>query len=237
MQEWVENLLVLQDKDMRITRLENQLKAVPGEIEQVKKDKQQAEEAFAQSKRNVQEYQKQLKNLDMEIEKLENQKREIQSKSQMIKDNQEYRAALDEIENSRKRVSETEDQQLEIMEALEKAKQEQSKREEELQRAQERAQEMIDDLEKRAENSRKQIESLRAEREKLVGNVPDEVLRKYERLRTSPHHREHGRVLVPIRDKTCDSCHMSVNAQTVVNAKKGRMVTCEDCGSLLYAED
>lgn len=237
MVEWVERLLELQNVDTRIIRLEQQLRSVPAEIDAVRQQEADAEHICADARKKVQDCQKGIKDIETRVGSVQSKMRDFQQKSNMIKDNKEYRAAMEQIEACKRQISQLEDDELEIMERLEEAKQELASQQKEAEAAKARAQETVGDLEKRAENSRKQLEKLRNRRATLLPDMPAPYLNKYERIRRSGRFQESGRVLVPVQDYNCDYCHMNVTAQARMDARKGQLVTCENCGAMLYAED
>jgi predicted nucleic acid-binding Zn-ribbon protein len=66
--------------------------------------------------------------------------------------------------------------------------------------------------------------------------VPKDVLSRYERMRKGRRQGDR-RVLVPVRDDICDGCHMKVTAQTKMDMRKGKPVTCNNCALLVYLEE
>jgi predicted nucleic acid-binding Zn-ribbon protein len=82
-----------------------------------------------------------------------------------------------------------------------------------------------------------EVEKISAERKAARKAVDPDVVHKYERIRKSGIRRQESPCVVPVRDGACECCHMNVTAQARVNASKGAVVTCENCGALLYSED
>ena len=238
MQEWVENLLALQDRDLRIAALEEQVRSAPGEKERVARLEADAEEALASARERLQGDEKGLNSLDMLVETIRARMRDFQSKSTMIKNNDEYRAALTQIEACAKQIETLEDQELVIMEDIEAARSLVAQRRKELDATKARVQEMLTDLDTRVRNCETQLAQLTGERGDAVAAVPVKMVTRYERLRKSKAGRQPDRpVFVAIRQNVCDSCHMKVTAQTRMNARKGEGVSCENCSAMLYWED
>jgi len=240
MQEWVGKLLAVQEIDLRLDKLREQVASVPEDRQKVARMVHADEEQLAQAKTALKEVEKALKELEIEADGLRARKADFQTKSALIKSNEEYRAALLQIEQCDKLIAHLEDRELEVMERLEAARNGVAAATKSLDGAKARAAEMDADLQTRLGNSKVQIDKLAAERAPALAGIAPDIIRRYERLRASPariHHADR-RALVPVREGVCcDRCRMNVTAQTRMNARKGQPVLCEHCGTMLYHED
>ena len=241
MQEWVPALLEVQDLDLRVGRLKMQLAEVPEKAEETKRMYQAEEDAFEAARKTVQEREVAIRKNETEISAIQDQKRNFQSKTALIRNNDEYRAALLQIEMCDKAISDLETAQLEAMDALDSAKETLRQREQSLTEAKHRASGVIDELRVRKQNCEEQLASLAEKRPALAAAVPPEILAKYERLFNS--RANHGRpCCVPIlpgtseEGPTCGRCHIGITPQTLSNCLKGMVVQCGECTALLYLE-
>jgi predicted nucleic acid-binding Zn-ribbon protein len=239
MVEWVDKLLAVQDMDLRVDQLRQQVQAVPAQKAEAEKLLRDAQEAADQAKHALLEEEKALKTLEIEADTIREKKRDFQSKSTMIKSNEEYKAAMHQIEVCDKHIEDVEDRELELMEDIETAKEELSARQRELSAAKTRIAEMHEDLDRLAKKCKAELETLGVKRDPALEAVPADAAKRYSRLRKSMQARRlDSRVLVPVRDGVCcDRCRMNVTAQTRMNARKGMLVTCGNCGAMLYWED
>jgi len=238
MDDWVTKLLDLQDKDLRIAKLEEQVRSAPAEKKRVGRILEDAEAAVADVKKTRQVQQTRLKELEIEAETLRAKMRDFQSKSALIKNNDEYRAAMAQIDGCRAQISEIEDRELAVMEELELSRADLQQCGKERDAAKARVVEMLADIDARVASSTTQLEKLCGERDPVAAGISAEILQRYERLRKNSRRKlSDARAFVPIRDNVCDGCHMNVTAQTRMNARKGVMVSCEMCGALLYWEE
>jgi uncharacterized protein len=74
------------------------------------------------------------------------------------------------------------------------------------------------------------LEKLLAARARLAEKVPPQDLRLYERIS-----RRHTHAIVPVADRICLGCHMSLPTSAVsLSANPDRILTCESCGRILY---
>jgi len=240
MAEWVEKLLILQDKDMRIIKLEDQIASVPNAKVEVAAMLTEAENAVAVGKKDLQEEEKNLKHLEIEVDTLLQKKRSFLAKSAMIKNNEEYRAALHQVEQVNHQISQLEDQELELMEAIEGARATLNQANKKLVASKQRTKEMQLDLDTRLANCQKQVARLQEERQPAlaeVAGIAKAMVTRYERLRARGEVSfADRRNFVPVRDEVCDRCRMNVTAQTRMNVRKALLVTCENCGAMLYQE-
>ena len=207
----------------------------PEEITAIQKE---AQDKKKKKKMALQNKEKKLNKLEMSAETIREKMRDFQHKSTMIKNNDDYRAAMHQIETCKKQISDLEDQELDTMEAIEAARADYQEAKKDLGTAESRVKDMLSDLDTRVKNCETQIGTLKSERSTIAKDIEPDVLRKYERIRKS--RKNQGApcdVLVPIRETVCERCHMNVTAQNRMDARKGEKVSCGNCGALLYWED
>jgi predicted nucleic acid-binding Zn-ribbon protein len=239
MQEWVQKLLAVQELDLRLDKLREQLKSVPEEQAKVARMLGADEAVLTQAKDGLKTIEKELKQFELEADGLRAKKADFLTKSAMIKSNEEYRAALHQVEQCDKHIADIEDRELAVMGRLEAARATVAAAAKRLEATKQRAKEMSADLDTRLGNSKAQIAKLEAERLPTLVGIDPGTIRRYERLRASPariNHPDH-RALVPVRDGVCcDRCRMNLTAQTRMNTRKGMPVPCENCGTMLFHE-
>lgn len=74
-------------------------------------------------------------------------------------------------------------------------------------------------------------QALLTERQALAAGVDHDILRIYERLL----HNKKDRVIVPIENRCCSGCHISITAQDENLVRKGeRLIFCEHCSRIHY---
>jgi predicted nucleic acid-binding Zn-ribbon protein len=239
MQDWVQKLLAVQELDLRLDKLREQMASVPEELAKVEHMLHADEAEMATAKDGLKTIEKALKDLELDAEGLRAKKADFQTKSALIRSNEEYRAALHQIEQCNKLIADLEDKELVIMEKLEAARGAVAVAARKVEATKARAREMTADLETRRANAKAQIDKLLAERAPTLAGIPPETIRRYDRLRASPARISSAdrRALVPVRDGICcDRCRMNLTAQTRMNARKGMAVACENCGTMLFSE-
>jgi DNA-binding transcriptional MerR regulator len=98
MHDWVENLLEVQRIDVRMAKIQAQLDSLPKDIEATEELQRADERRLAEVGQRMIQLEKELKGIEMDVEALNAKKSDFQAKSTMIKNNDEYRAALHQIE-------------------------------------------------------------------------------------------------------------------------------------------
>src|SRR2546425_256652 len=185
MLEAIEKLLILQDRDRKISRLR-------GELANIGPERQALEAKTASSQAALDVARQRSKQLESDRKRLE---LEVESKKQAIeryslqqfetKKNDEYRALAHQIETVRQDIVKLEDQQLDLMEQAEATQKELSGATRVADEAKRLADRQIVDLAAREENLEKELTALEADRDQLAAAVNAEVLSRYERLRKS----------------------------------------------------
>ncbi len=234
----IETLLQIQDKDIRIANLVKQIQTVPVEKKQIQTEMTNAESMMDEAKKAIMDVEKRIKTIEMEIATVDQRKVSLQSKSSQIKKNDEYRAMLNEVAAFDAKIEKLEDLQLQEMEALEQARQKRAAAQKLCDAAQKRLLGTIEDLDLRARNCEEQVKKVKAERDEMAKAVEPELMRLYSRLtRKGTDDGNFRRGIAPLVDNNCGGCFLTVTPQVRHSVNKGDIVTCENCGVILYAAD
>ncbi|MFA6929477.1 MAG: hypothetical protein WCT05_04060 [Lentisphaeria bacterium] len=236
MQAWAEKLLAVQNIDIRLAKIAEQLAQVP--VKQAEADVlfETEFQAFEQAKKNLKEAEVSAKSLENESTVQLEKKRNFQSKTILIKNNEEYRAALLQIEMCDQVIKHLEDQQLKKMFELDTLKNELESRKRDVEAAKKRAQGVKEEYQTLKENCEKQYTQLQEERKNAIVGVDPEQLRRYDHLRSGRNVDQTRPCLVPIIEGSCGRCRMRMTAQTCQDTINGRIVFCPSCAAFLYAE-
>jgi predicted nucleic acid-binding Zn-ribbon protein len=148
--------------------------------------------------------------------------------------NEEFRAMGNEIERYEKEIQLIEDQELELMDQAEKVKAEMAIEEKKAAGARESIARQMTDLDAKGKALDAQLKQLTAERTELASKVEEDLLDQFERLFAS----KGDAAVVALEHEVCTGCHMKVTTQTAHRVKNGReIVSCEQCGRILYAAE
>src|ERR1041385_4751465 len=117
----IENLLVLQDRDRKIQRLEAELNNIGPERAFLQEKAKAAQSGHEASKNKSKQIESDRKNLELEVDAKKKLIEKYSLQQFQTKKNEEYRALAHEIETCKQAIFQIEDQQLELMEKAEEA--------------------------------------------------------------------------------------------------------------------
>jgi predicted nucleic acid-binding Zn-ribbon protein len=227
----VEALLVLQERDARVSTLTAELDALPDQIAAVEHEVAARTAKFDQVKTSTRQIEADRKKIDLDVQSKQTAISRYRSQQQQTRKNEEFAALNHEIEHAEKEISALEDTELELMEAYDKGLASVAEAQKELLVFQEKAKHKKADLEKRSGVLSAELitaEQKQAEAEKAV---PEDDLPRYRRILKS----KKDVAIVPIRGGACGGCHMKLTPNTVISARAAdHLVSCDNCGRLVY---
>ncbi len=236
MHDWAIKLLAVQDIDIKLAKIAEQLALVPAKQAEANQLFEAESQAFEKARLHLKESEVAGKKLDNEIAVQQEKKRNFQSKTILIKSNDEYRAALLQIEMCEQVIKSLEDQQLDKMFEIDALKAEVANRQKEVEQAKKRAQGVKEEYQILKENCEKQYSLLKIERDKVAAEADPELLRRYNHLRSGRNINPTQACLVPIMEGACGRCRMRMTAQICQDTTNGKIVFCPSCAALIYAE-
>jgi predicted nucleic acid-binding Zn-ribbon protein len=231
MQQTLQQLLVLQDRDRRITQLKQEQARIPLEIAAAERRVKEESARLDKLRNDLKHLESERKKLELDAESRRAQVAKYRGQLASIKSNTEYQALLKEISKTENDVKLVEDHELEFMEQFERLQPELKQEQLTLKEVTTKGETEKVDLQKRGTVISEELTRLRAEREKLASQIDGDVLGRYERLMRSK-----GDVaIVPIQHGNCGGCHLHLPPQKVHDARSGAGLTsCDYCGRILY---
>lgn len=233
----LEKLLILQDRDSRKRSLEAQLKAVPKEIALVEQKIAAEKGAIeaAKAELNVLETKKKL--IEGEIGSTADRLAKYRTQQSQVRKNDEYQALGHEIETSEAAIGKLEEQELEVMYAIDEAKKKFAAAEGVLKANISGHEGRIATLREREKNLGAELAEAQKELAAVREPVGEPALRLYDRIsaRNMP-------AVVAIHAGKCAGCHLKVSSE-VESASRGKggetgmqLATCDQCGRIVYWE-
>lgn len=227
----VEALLVLQERDARVSALTAELDALPRQIAAVEQEVAARTAKFEEIKLRTRQIEADRKKIDLDVQSKQGAISRYKSQQQQTRKNEEFAALNHEIEHAEKEISALEDSELELMEAYDKGLAAVAEAQKELTLFQEKAKGKKADLEKRAAAAAAELIAAEEKQAAAEQAVPDDAVPRYRRILKS----KKDVAIVPIRGGACGGCHMKLTSQTVLTARAGEgLVACENCGRLVY---
>ena len=231
--EWLEKLLVLQDRDVHRLLVETQLAAIPREREAAERKIAQHKVVIEEAHGRVRELELERSRLEQEIATTEEQARKYRNQQIQVKKNDEYQALTHEIAGTEAKISDLEGKEIQTLYDLD-AEREKTATEEKVQG------EEITFLENQLVRLTEKDGNLKTELVRARETV--EVARKEVPARS---HRVYDRlakvlalpVIVPLRGQKCSGCHLRVSAGVDAEVRGGgEMTACDNCTRILYSE-
>ncbi len=231
MLEVIEKLLILQDRDRKLRRVEGELAHIGPERLGFKGRTADAQAGLEAAKTRVKQIESSRKSLEIEVEEKKNLIIKYANQQFQTRKNEEYRALQNEIEGCKQAITKIEDQEIELMEQAESAQKDVARANQVLAEAKKLADDQISQLDQREVNLKKELTELQANRAELAQAVDDTTRSRYERLvRTKGEN-----VVVGVQHGMCGGCHMKLPAQILVSCQASQEITaCTNCGRLLY---
>ncbi len=227
----LEQLIVLQERDRQLARLEEELVAIPRQRAAAQARLDAARAAVEATRQRGLQLEAERKKLELEVESRQQLIQKYSLQQFQTKRNEEYRALSHEIETCKAEISRLEDQQLELMDQHDQVQAELARRRREFEAVQQDTHRILTDLAAREQNLQQQRAELATGREGLAGSVEPGLLSRYERLRRN----KGPRVVVGIEHGACGGCHVSLPAQVVIACRaQEEVVQCPNCGRILF---
>ena len=231
MLEAIEKLLILQDRDRKIRRLQAELANIEPERQTLKIKFTTAQTQLDQGKQRIKQIESDRKQLELEVEGKQQQIARYANQQLQTRKNEEYRALAHEIEICKADINKIEDREIELMEQTEQAQKEVHRFTRETDEAKQLADRNVALLGEREKNLRKELSELESNRAELAAAVDETVRARYERLIKS----KGENVLVGVQHGVCGGCHMKLPPQTLVATQAAKeLVSCTNCGRILY---
>ncbi len=231
--ERLQALLILQDRDQRRVQLEKALAQIP-------RDRAAAEARIAAhkaeieaGKRSVTELELKRKDLEATLRGHEEQIRKYRSQQMLVKKNDEYQALTHEIEQTEAKIGEAEEAEIRILYELDTERAKAKAAEQAILEEIAREQAQLGRIAEREQQARADLGGALDDVAKARSGVQAELLPRYDRLAKTAG----LPVVVALHASKCGGCHLKVSNGVETEARKGtEIVTCDNCGRVLYFE-
>ena len=230
----VKNLLIIQDRDQTISKLEKELTRLPGEEEQARRKLAGDNAAVEDLSTKIKENAVATKSLEIDVETRRDTIAKLKLQQYETKKNEEFQALGHEIVRYGEEVEKLEDEELEMMEAAEKLKADLAEAEEKRTGTQKLVDDELAQISARRTNVERELSETRDDRAQLVSAIEEATLDRYGRIFA----KKGDAAVVPLQKGICGGCHMKVTNATLHNVKTEKAIAfCEQCGRILYWGD
>jgi predicted nucleic acid-binding Zn-ribbon protein len=231
MQQIIEKLLILQDRDRRIMQVREQLARMQPERQSLESRAAATQAGLEAVKTKAKQVETDRKKLELEADSKKSQIERYALQQFQTKKNEEYRALAHEIDTCKESIAQLEDRQLELMEQAETLQKEAVAAARQAEETRKSAEGQLKELSAREQKLNEELTALESNRNQLTADIDERALRHYERLL-----RHKGdNVVVGIERGVCGGCHMRFPVQLLVSCQAAKeLVTCPNCGRILY---
>jgi hypothetical protein len=231
MQDVIEKLLILQDRDRRLLHVKDQLAHVEPERKMLQDKSSGAKAGLETVKTKIKQVETERKKRELEVDSKKTQIEKYALQQFQTKKNEEYRALAHEIDTCKGVISQLEDQQLELMEQAEGLQKDLAAANREADQAVKATDSQLKELADREKTLNAELGELESGRAQLTTGLDQGILKRYERLLQH----KGGNVVVGIEHGVCGGCHMKFPMQIVVACQANQeLITCPNCNRILY---
>lgn len=231
MSDVIESLLILQDRDQRVTRLTSDLERIPVEEAAIAKRLTAQSARYDQLKADTRKLETDRKKLELDVKTKKDLIAKYKGQQLQTRKNEEFAALNHEIEREEQAIVLLEDQELDLMARYDQGLKETALEEVNLKAAQDKAAQAKAELSKKQALLQKELEQAKVLLTEAEGKVDELDLRRYRRILAS----KKDSAIVAIVHGTCSGCHFKITSTTVNHAKSAtELVACENCGRIIY---
>ena len=234
MDEKLKVVLMIQSIDTKFDDIRREKEETPKEIEKLRKGLDLLDNAVEQNLSTVEELKKERRKVERELEEIDLKLKKSKLRLNEVKSNREYQAVLKEIEDLKDLTFQKEETVIKWMEEIEiqeKGCADNTVRREESQKEYKSKEKAFF---QRIRELDKEVQSLNEKRVQLSPNLDEDLLRRYNGLRSHLK----GRVVVPVIDGVCQECHLGIPPQQYNELIKGdSLQSCPHCSRIIYWGD
>lgn len=230
----IEKLLIVQDRDITLQRIEKELAHIPIEkakIERLIKDEAANIEAAGQALKEKEVRRNELEN---EIASKETAIGRFRTQQLEIKKNEEYKALTQQIEQGQTEISDLEEEEIALMLEIDEAKEAFAKDKQVIDARIENQKAQIVQIDERAKNLEAAIDDAKSDlAQARSAEIDENYLEQYDRVKKLV---QRAPYVVPIKAHKCKGCHLRVSneiSRAAIDA--GEPHFCDQCSRMVYA--
>lgn len=225
------SLLILQDRDMNLQRIDRDLAHLPVEKASTQKKIADLEAEIAAGKQLVKELEVRGKMIETAMGDVEQQLLKYKNQQLLVKKNDEYQALTHEIELTESKISDLEEKEIELLYELDEARKKQGEDEAVCREKIEVEKRFLGRLDEKEANLKGEIDAARQALAEVEASIEKPMLSVYRRVSRGLKFP----IIVAQKDAKCQGCHMRVSSSVEVEVMKGNEITtCDNCGRILY---
>ncbi len=228
----IEQLLIIQDRDQKITKLNSDIERLPLEEQQAKQRLKSVIESVNSAESEIKGNEVEISKIELDIDTRKDSITKLKNQQLETKKNEEFAAMEHSINNYHNEISKLEDSQLELMEKGEELNTSLKEANDIHAKEQKVVDAELAIIKERKIQFSKKIEELKSDREKIASSIDNDLLDQYNRIFKS----KKGVAVSELVNDICSGCHMKVTPTTAGMVRAEKVVsTCDQCGRILYS--
>ena len=227
----LEQLLVLQDRQQKISQIENEIRTLPLQRNHLEEQLAASLAGLEAIKQKARQTEIERKKLELDVGTRTETIARLRTQQYQTRKNDEFQALGHEITRYEDEIRKLEDAELELMVEADKLKEEVSAEDTKTTATKESISRQTNDLEEKSKTLETRLGELSNERAALASRIDEDLLGRFERLFAS----KGDAAVVAVEHGVCTGCHMKVTTATASRVQAGKeIVSCEQCGRILY---
>jgi predicted nucleic acid-binding Zn-ribbon protein len=227
----LEQLLVLQDRQQKIRQIENEIRTLPLQRQNLERQLADSAAAVEHLKQRGRQLEIDRKKLELDVGTRQESITRLKTQQYQTRKNDEFQAIGHEIERYEGEIRKIEDDELELMDQADKLKVELTAEEKKAATIKDSVSRQLSDLADKSKTLDSRLQDLRKDRAELAAKIDEDLLNRFDRLFKS----KGDAAVVGLEHEVCTGCHMKVTTATAMRVKAGKeIVSCEQCGRILY---
>lgn len=220
----------LQRHDARLQEYETSLKALPEKLQSMKSDLAKVEAMLEKERAALAEAEKWRREQEQQLKVDEANVAKAKTKLQGVKSGKEYMAAQREVENTRRAISEREEEVVRLAGAIEASRKRVEAHEADVAQLRDLVSKEEAAVSGRLDEIKAKVEAEKVHRDAAAAKVDEKVLKRYASIRM-----RRGLAVVPVVNGTCKGCHMAIPPQLFIQLQRGGTIeTCPTCARIIY---
>jgi predicted nucleic acid-binding Zn-ribbon protein len=231
----LQQLIKLQDIDVKIFELNDRLAAIPGERESLEAQFRQQTADHLALEESLATARTEHGRIENELADLERAHDKFKSDLMRVHNTKEYQTVLREIDATKKTISALETEALQYMEKIEGYEKDLAERAPEYANRRAEVDETLVGFDAEVARIHAEIDELRASRDAIAGSVRAQYLAIYNRIAQTRRGRAMSEVRADGSKGRCSACNLGLRPQVFSDVRRGdTLIVCDSCSRILF---
>lgn len=234
MNEQIQLLVNLQDKDTAISKLNEIIKSLPVKIEQWRQNYKVEEDKLEQMRKEKERIEKDIRSKERNLQVVDDELKKFRGRIYEIKTQKEMVSLDHEIKKSDDEKSKLEEEILQLMDANDDLVDKISSLSNELEKELVKLKKEEEETNSKIELNTNILNVTIKERKEISEKIAKDTLTIYEKIRAN----KNNLAVVPIKNDVCQGCFIKLPPQLINEIiEASEIIRCEGCVRILYFKD